>query len=114
MKGGQVSRFFEDPETPLTLTYLGYFFDEDSIKLRRPVRAVWPEDQAQRPQNDPVSIYIDDSGHLYDPGHDQARPTRRVFYGIAGMSRRERYDFYRGHLGGQTLQHFLRGDEAGA
>ena len=34
-------------------------------------RTVWPQDQAQRPQNDPVSIGIDDSGHLYDPGHDQ-------------------------------------------
>ena len=30
------------------------------------------------------------------------------------MTRRERYDFYRGHLGEQTLQSFLRGDEADA
>ena len=75
-------------------------------------RIVWPEDQAERPENDPVSIYIDDSGHLYDPGHTKARPTRRVFYGIADMTRRERYDFYRGHLGEQTLRSFLRGGEA--
>ena len=74
-------------------------------------RAVWPQDQSLRPQNDPVSIYIDDSGHLYDPAHIKARPTRRVFYGIANMTRRERYDFYRGHLGEQTLQSFLRGGE---
>ena len=59
-------------------------------------RAMWPPDQTQRPQNDPVSIYIDDSGHLYDPGHDRARPTRRVFYGIAVMTRR-------GYRQGQTL-----------
>jgi hypothetical protein len=77
-------------------------------------RAMWPEDQAQRPHNDPVSIYIDDSGHLYDPAHEQARPTRRIFYGIADMTRHERYDFYRGHLGEQTLQSFLRGDEEDA
>jgi hypothetical protein len=75
---------------------------------------VWPQDQAQRPQNDPVAIGIDKSGHLYDPAHDQARPTRRVFYGLAGMTRRERYDFYRGHLGEQTLQSFLRGAEEDA
>ena len=73
--------------------------------------AVWPQDQVQRPQNDPVLIGIDNSGHLYDPGHTKARPTRRVFYGIADMTRRERYDFYRGHLGEQTLQSFLRGGE---
>jgi hypothetical protein len=77
-------------------------------------RAMWPEDQAQRPQNDAVAIGIDKSGHLYDPAHEQARPTRRIFYAIADMTRRERYDFYRGHLGEQTLQHFLRGDEADA
>ena len=73
--------------------------------------AVWPQDQVQRPQNAPVLIGIDNSGHLYDPAHDGARPTRRVFYGIADMTRRERYDFYRGHLGEQTLQSFLWGDE---
>lgn len=44
MDSGQISQFFTDPETPLTLTYLGYFFDKYSIKLRYPVRAVWPED----------------------------------------------------------------------
>jgi len=77
-------------------------------------RAMWPQDQVPRPQNDPVAIGIDKSGHLYDPAHDEARPTRRVFYGIADMTRRERYDFYRGHLGEQTLQSFLRGDEEDA
>jgi hypothetical protein len=77
-------------------------------------RAVWPQDQVQRPQNDSVAIGIDNNGHLYDPAHDEARPTRRVFYGIADMTRRERYDFYRGHLGDQTLQSFLRGDEEDA
>jgi len=75
-------------------------------------RAMWPQDQVQRPQNDPVAIGIDKSGHLYDPAHDEARLTRRVFYGLAGMTRRERYDFYRGHLGEQTLQSFLRGEES--
>jgi hypothetical protein len=77
-------------------------------------RAMWPQDQAQRPQNDPMAIGIDDNGHLYDPAHAEARLTRWVFYGLAGMTRRERYDFYRGHLGEQTLQSFLRGDEEDA
>jgi hypothetical protein len=77
-------------------------------------RAMWPQDQVQRPQNDPVAIGIDNNGHLYDPGHTKARPTRRVFYGLADMTRRDRYDFYRGHLGEQTLQSFLRGDEEDA
>jgi hypothetical protein len=77
-------------------------------------RVVWPQDQVPRPQNDPVAIGIDNNGHLYDPGHTKARPTRRVFYGIADMTRRERYGFYRGHLGEQTLQSFLRGDEEDA
>jgi hypothetical protein len=75
-------------------------------------RAMWPQDQVQRPQDGPVSIGIDNSGHLYDPAHDKARPTRRVSYGLADMTRRDRYDFYRGRLGDQTLQSFLRGDEA--
>ena len=69
------------------------------------------QDQKERPENDPVSIYIDKSGYLYDPDYEEAPVTRRVFYGIDDMTRHERYDFYRDHLGEQSLKHFLREDE---
>ena len=75
---------------------------------------LWPEDQMQRPENEPVSIYIDERGYLYDPDYQQGPVTRRVFYGIDDMSRHERYDFYRDHLGEQSLKHFLWKDEEDA
>ncbi len=73
--------------------------------------ALWPADSNERPQSDPVSIYINKSGYLYDPGYDEGPVTRRVFYGIDDMSRHERYDFYRDRLGEQSLKHFLWNDE---
>ena len=72
--------------------------------------SLWPTDQKERPENDPVTIYIDKGGYLYDPDYGEDPVTRRVFYGIDGMNRCERYDFYRDHLGEQTLQNFLWGD----
>jgi hypothetical protein len=73
--------------------------------------ALWPADSNERPQSDPVSIYINKSGYLYDPGFDDGPVTRRVFYGIDDMSRHERYDFYREHLGDGWLKHFLQKDD---
>lgn len=42
--GSQMREFFKDPETPVSVTYLGYFYDQYSIKKGEPIRAVWPED----------------------------------------------------------------------
>ena len=61
--------------------------------------ALWPAALNERPQSDPVSIYINKSDYLYDRGFDEGPVPRRVFYGIDDMSRHERYDFYREHLG---------------
>ena len=38
--------------------------------------AVWPGGQNERTENDPVSIYIDKNGHLYDPGYEDGPVTR--------------------------------------
>jgi hypothetical protein len=72
--------------------------------------ALWPAALNERPQSDPVSIYINTSGYLYDPGFDDGPVTRRVFYGIDDMSRQERYNFYREHMGEGWLKHHLRND----
>ena len=72
--------------------------------------ALWLADSNERPQSDHVSIYINKSGYLYDPGFDDGPVTRRVFYGIDDMSRHERYDFYREHMGEGWLKHHLRND----
>jgi hypothetical protein len=72
--------------------------------------ALWSAVSAERPQSDPVSIYINTSGYLYEPGYDEGPVTRRVFYGIDDMSRHERYDFYREHMGEGWLKHHLRND----
>ena len=73
--------------------------------------AVWPQDQQGRPEGAPVSIYIDNSGYLYDPDYKAGPVTRRVFYGIDDMTPRERYDLYREHPSEQWLKHFLQKDE---
>jgi len=73
--------------------------------------SLWPEDQEERPENDPASIYIDKRGYLYDPDYGEAPVTRRVFYGIDEMNRHERYDFYREHMGDDWLKHFLQKDD---
>jgi hypothetical protein len=85
-----------------------------AVAMIRMPPALWRVGSVERPQSDPVTIYINTSGYLYDPGYDDGPVTRRVFYSIDDMSRYERYDFYRGHLGEQTLLSFLRGDEADA
>lgn len=41
---GQVRNFFEDEETIVSVSYLGYFYDEQAIKKGKPIRAVWPSD----------------------------------------------------------------------
>ena len=33
--------------------------------------ALWSASLNERPQSDPVSIYINKSGYLYDPGFDE-------------------------------------------
>ena len=75
---------------------------------------LWPGYQNERLQNDPVSIYIDKSGYLYDPAYEQDPVTLRVFYGIDELTRHQRYDFYQEHLGEQSLKHFLWKDEENA
>jgi len=73
--------------------------------------ALWLAGPNDRAQSDPVSIYINKSGYLLDPGYDEGLVTRRVFYGIDDMSRHERYDFYREQLGDGWLKHFLQKDD---
>jgi hypothetical protein len=78
-----------------------------AVAMIRMHPALWPVGSAEQPQSDPVSIYINKSGYLYDPGFDDGPVTRRVFYGIDDMSRQERYDFYREHMGEGWLKHHL-------
>ena len=73
--------------------------------------AAWPLEQEARPESAPVSICIDKRGFLCDPDYTAGPVTRRDFYGIADMTRRERYDLYCEHPGEQWLKHFLWEDE---
>ena len=73
--------------------------------------AAWPRDQGARPESAPVSICIDRRGLLCDPGYPAGPVTRRDFYGIDGMTRRERYDLYCEHPGEQWLKHYLSKEE---
>ncbi len=57
-KSQDLATFFDNKERPLSVTYLGYYYDDNAIKKGQPVRAVWPTDGVPMVQS-PLAIAKD-------------------------------------------------------